>query len=175
MKRVIISFAFLFFTGFILLQCKSATSEDAGGSGADFDSSQYYTKTEVDAKIAATQPQASTETVASNLVSGTGYSNGTSVFTVPSGFSGVIYQIVAQNNDTMLPKTINVHVSADNASGSGNGQNWSTKFTIPANTTSQVAGVTRLYAGSTGVRGWLDASSDWGTLTVKIFPIYWLK
>ena len=38
--------------GFLVAGCKSSSGSDSGGSGADFDSALYYTKTEIDSFLA---------------------------------------------------------------------------------------------------------------------------
>ncbi len=160
----------------VLVQCDSSLGgSDSGGAGADFDAHLYYTKSEIETKLAALeQVRVVTEPVANNYVTGLGYANGTDSYNAPSGFSGAIYQVTVMNNSGVA-KTIEVHFSADNTAG--NGTYWSTKISLDHGTLYQLCGVTKLYAGLTGVKGWLGSgSSAWDTnMSVMITPLYWLK
>ena len=154
----------------VFVQCDSSGGgSDSGGTGADFDANLYYTKSEIETKLTALeQIRVVTETVANNYVTGLGYANGTSPYDIPSGFSGAIYQVTA-TNASGAAKIIEVHFSANNAAG--NGTYWSTKISLDTGTTYQLCGVTKLYAGLTGVKGWLGSGWDTG-MSVMITPLY---
>ncbi len=107
-------------------------------------------------------------------VSGLGYANGTTSWTIPSGYRGVIFQIIATNTDAN-PKTIDVHF-ADGTHPYGNGSDWSTKLVVPSSSSAQVPGIVSINSKTNPVKAWFDAASDWDAyLTVELVPVYWIR
>ncbi len=95
------------FAVFVLLGvsgCSTGSGDDNGGSGADFDSTLYYTRTQVDDLLKyAVQfwPANGTATT----ISQSGFVNGAS-FTFPSGnVSGLILEVFLKNG-AAVTKTI---------------------------------------------------------------------
>ncbi len=77
-----------------------ASSDDDGGSGADFDASLYYTKTEVDSLITTTDdriPAVIAAGTSGTTVTGTTYAAGDEV-TVPSDAIAALVEIQVINN-----------------------------------------------------------------------------
>ncbi len=84
-------FVVLAASGFLFIQCDSSSGgdTDSGGAGADFDANLYYTKSEIETKLAALeQVRVVTETVANNYINGLGYANGTDSYNAPCSTPG---------------------------------------------------------------------------------------
>ena len=103
--------------GLFFIQCKAAgTSDSSGGSGADFDATQYYTRNETDTKIGAARVLFYANETA-KTINTVGYAGGAS-WANASGCMGMILQVEVTNSsgtDKYLQ-----FAYGDSASGGGN-------------------------------------------------------
>jgi len=96
MKNLKFSYVLLI-AGFISISLSCSLPEDSGGSGAEFDASLYYTKDEVNSRIAdkVVYDSASPQWIPS----GAGFSNKTTGWAVPDGATVAVFEIKQMSTD----------------------------------------------------------------------------
>ena len=158
--------------------------DPGGGEGAEFDETQYYTKTEIDAivtdaiqqAIGAVQPlgDASEDQALTDVDWAGRTPDG---FAVPEGARYVLISMVG-TNDSVSAKTFYIVVSSTETDGELIGQ-----FTLPiGGSYNQCLGLARLPEGAVKIYAWHNASGgyefaaqDLTDAEISVRPVLWFK
>lgn len=148
------------------------SEDDGGGEGADFDSSLYYTKTEVEALIAAVTPEWDL-TDAQELTDVDWGGRTPTGFTVPDGAQSVLVEVIASSS--VATNNFYIQFSQDDGGGTIIAQ-----FKLSADGYSSYLGLAQVPAGATTMYGWNDTGhdtpqTDLANISVSIQPRLWLK
>ena len=164
---------------FSVMSCDSGSSSD-GGAGADFDASQYYTKTEVDGLISSVIDNS---TDVHDSITGNDFAGGTATgWSSPAGAKGAIMELSVYNNTASLLISY-IEVS----SSDGTNANMGTSITVPNDGSYYskifyvpVAGDTTIVAyhpyssGHSGITD-LSALTSGTYYEIQVKPVAWFK
>lgn len=158
--------------------CSTDSGDDSGGSGADFDSTLYYTRTQVDDLLKyAVQfwPANGTE----STITQAGFANGVSLTFPASNVSGLVLEVYVKNTSGSS-KTIGLALTGTNSPGSGGAYvrtlpdgGYSKEFVFYPAWSSTGGGTIVVWQDTAQADG--TAASSLAGLEIKVNVIYWVK
>ncbi len=176
--------------GFVMgsvVACDSLFGSDDGGGGADFDSSLYYTKTEVDSQFDAVYLKTESDALIADVfradvsagqqITAVDWAGRTSSgFSVPTGATGVLVNIIV-NNNSGSPKTLYIQFSSSDAGG-----DFILQGTVLDTGYTSFFGYATVPTNATVMYGWHDysgghsgTSSDLTNVAITVKPVVWLE
>lgn len=169
------------FTAFVLLfasGCSMSSGDDTGGSGADFDSTLYYTRTQVDDLLKYAVQIAPANGTALSITQ-TGFLNGAS-FTLPyNDIKGIVMEVFVKNG-AMTTKTIGLALTSTDSAGSGGAYiktlpfgAYSQEFVYFPNWSSAAGSTIVVWQDSAQAYG--TAASDLTDMEIKVNVIQWVR
>lgn len=175
-KQIFLSLIIALLLSLTLSNCKSS-SDDSGGAGAEFDASQYYTKTEVDEKLSTviTGTSATGQTITGNDSAG-GTATG---WTVPTGTTSALFSITISNYSGAtlctyigVGETYSGAIISTSTCVPNDGNYYATTFWAPVTAGTNVKAFHDYSSGHSGVT---DLSSLSSNFEISVKPVTWLK